>query len=367
MNVAITGVGGGVGQAVIRSLRRSRLPLTLIGLDADPWSAGLYQCDRHALIPMASDPGYAAALERVIEEHAVEALIPGTDPELLPVALFRERCLELGCQPISSTPRLVRIARDKRLSYAELSALGLPFVRTFTVAEFLAIASTALFPVMLKPRDGSASLGAKVVFSREELPTDSGAENYVVQDYLLPAEWGIESPGPGDVMKGGRLRQEDEIALQGVVGPDGTVVSIFASNNELRDGVPIRAVPTRAPELLALAQRAFTCLAQQGHVGPINLQGRQTRAGVVLYEMNPRFTGNTASRAALGFNEVEAALRLFVLGEEPEAVARDLSCREDAICLRYMTEELVSRAEVERAEDARGPLPPRSRSPAGSR
>lgn len=36
MNVGITGVGGGVGQAVIRSLRASSLPLTLVGLDAGP-------------------------------------------------------------------------------------------------------------------------------------------------------------------------------------------------------------------------------------------------------------------------------------------------------------------------------------------
>jgi hypothetical protein len=67
---------------------------------------------------------------------------------------------------------------------------------------------------------------------------------------------------------------------------------------------------------------------------------------LVLYELNPRFTGITAVRAAMGFNECEAALRLFVLGEAPEAVARDLRYTEDTVCLRYVTEELVSRAAV---------------------
>jgi carbamoylphosphate synthase large subunit len=348
MNVAITGVGGGVGQAVIRALRGSRLPLTLIGLDADPWSVGLYQCDRHTLVPRASDPGYAEALERVILEHKVEALIPATDPELLPVSLFRERCLALGCQPISSIPSIAHMARDKRLSYADLSALGLPFVRTFTVAEFLASAEPAAFPVMVKPRDGSASVGARVVFSREEIPTDGASDSYIVQDYLVPVSWGIETVGPSEVVKGGRLRQEEEVVLQGVVAPDGTVVSVFVSINELRDGVLMKTVPSLDPELHGFARRAFSIFSQQGHVGPINLQGRRTREGLVIYEINPRFTGGTATRAALGFNEVEAALRLFVLGEESEVVARDLQYTEDIVCLRYMTEELVAREEVKR-------------------
>jgi len=168
----------------------------------------------------------------------------------------------------------------------------------------------------------------------------------VVQDYLVPECWEVETVSPQDVVKNGRLRQEDEVSIQGVVAPDGTVVAVFVSINELRDGVPVKIVPTLDPGLHDFAQRTFAVFAQMGHVGPINVQGRVTRQGLVLYEINPRFTGITAVRAEMGFNECEAALRLFALGESPTAVASDLRCRADAVCLRYVTEQMVEASEI---------------------
>ena len=50
----------------------------------------------------------------------------------------------------------------------------------------------------------------------------------------------------------------------------------------------------------------------------------------------------------MGFNECEAALRLFVLGEDPASVARRLTYDPDTVCLRYVNEQVVSRADVER-------------------
>jgi carbamoyl-phosphate synthase large subunit len=58
----------------------------------------------------------------------------------------------------------------------------------------------------------------------------------------------------------------------------------------------------------------------------------------VPFELNVRFSGTTPMRVQLGFNEVEAALRHFVLGEDELPLA-DV---EEGVVLRYWNEMYVS-------------------------
>jgi carbamoyl-phosphate synthase large subunit len=68
--------------------------------------------------------------------------------------------------------------------------------------------------------------------------------------------------------------------------------------------------------------------------GPCNMQFRVTPEGAFCLEINVRFSGTTPMRARLGFNEVESALRQFVLGEEP----RDLPQITEGVVFRYWNE-----------------------------
>ncbi len=349
MNVAITGVGGGVGQSVIRALRRSRLSPRLIGLDADPWAAGLYQCDESAIVPLAShEEDYIAALVRVATERRVDALIPGTDTEVPVIARHQESLRAVGCVPIVSATALIDAIQDKLACDAWFAAAGIPYARTVTGEEFVA-GCELQFPLIVKPRWGSGSVGAYVLADAADAARSRVTDRDVVQEYLVPRSWMVTTAQPKDLMKGPRLRQQDEVSMQGLVSPDGEIVGLFASINDLRDGVPIRIRPTCDREILRFTQQTVEVLARAGHVGPCNLQGRITEQGLVLYEANARFTGITAVRAAMGWNECDAALRLFVLGESAARVAPSLDYDEDLVCVRYITEELISKEAVDRS------------------
>ncbi len=351
MNIAITGVGGGTGQAVIRALRRADLPCRLIGLDADAWATGLYQCDAHALVPrVTNEQRYLDALEEIIVRHKIDGLIPGLDVEIGPISRAQSRFRSLGCHPIVSTPELIRVARDKLLTYQVLSAEGIPFVRTMSVEDFRRSCTPDSFPVIVKPKDGAGSVGATVLCTRADFERYQPDANDIVQDYLVPASWGSKTLTPNEATEHGRLRQEDELHLQGIIAPDGGIVGIFMSINVMLSGVSFRICPTRDSDLLDFSQRAFSILSEMGAVGPCNLQGRITAAGPVLYELNPRCTGITAVRAEMGFNECEAALRMFVLGEDPASVAPRLTYSTDTVCLRYVTEQFVPRADIEHSQ-----------------
>lgn len=115
--IAVTGVGGGVGQSVLRALRLSSLSLRIIGCDIDPWSAGLYTCHRGYILPPARDALYVERLLQVLVREQVRGLIPGSDPELSTLAIARERLLSDGILPIVGSAEAVRLCRDKLATY----------------------------------------------------------------------------------------------------------------------------------------------------------------------------------------------------------------------------------------------------------
>ena len=96
-----------------------------------------------------------------------------------------------------------------------------------------------------------------------------------------------------------------------------------------------------------IACKMASMLVSQGLVGPCNFQCKLTDHGPVFFEINPRFTGITAVRAAMGFNEVDAVLRRALLHEPIESVRNRLQVPGNLVCSRYITEMVIPRAELE--------------------
>jgi len=63
--VAVLAVGGNVSQGILKALRRSALPLRVLGTDVSADQAGLYAADEGHVLPWASDPAFLPELARV--------------------------------------------------------------------------------------------------------------------------------------------------------------------------------------------------------------------------------------------------------------------------------------------------------------
>ncbi len=354
--IAVTAVGGGVGQSVLRALRLSGLPWQVIGLDIDARAAGLYVCDQGHLVPPASDPGYGDRLRHVLAQAGARLLIPGSDPEVSAIARHREALRDAGIVPIVGSPEAVRFCRDKLAGSQFFHAHGFPFARTVPACEAMELASQVGFPLIAKPSGGSASRGAVVVFDEPQLQRCLTQPGMIVQEYLVPDNWHKSRVelGPHDVAPGGLLRQEDEISTQVLFDHEGQLLGQFTSRNVLKQGVPVFIDPCREPLVEDLARRMGLLLVQHGMVGPCNFQCKLTAAGPIFFEVNPRFTGITAVRAATGFNEVEAVLRRALLDEPLPEVAARLRASGDVVCSRYITELLIPRNQLQQVcESAR--------------
>ncbi len=118
---------------------------------------------------------------------------------------------------------------------------------------------------------------------------------------------------------------------------DGRVRGTITMRRDLLEGTTHRAVVGAFPEVRHEAERIAAAL---NPMGPCNVQMRVARGRPVCFEINVRFSGTTPVRARLGFNDVEAALRHYVLGEP----AVDLPVVTRGIALRYWNEAYVDPA-----------------------
>jgi len=350
LKVIVTGVGGGVGQSILRALRLSQLDLQVIGLDIDPWSAGLYRCHKGYLVPPASDPNYIEVLLNICEQEKADALIPGSDPELPVLAPAKELLEKTGTKVIISSEDAIRICRDKLAAYRFFRERNLPYVPTAEANEATALAREVGFPLVVKPAGGSGSKGVTVVFNEEELEKALVEGEIIAQEYLIPVTWGKAKSQitTEDVVNDGLLTQTDEISIQVLAGWGRENLGCFTSKNVLKYGVPVLIEPLKdlATEKVALQMVGF--LVDEGLIGPCNLQCKITRSGPLFFEINPRFTGITAVRAALGFNEVEAILKNVCLGESAKKVRQKLKFDDRYLCSRFVTEMIFTQEEFER-------------------
>lgn len=314
MKVLVTGAGALLGQGIIRSLLESSLRPTVIAADPSPQAAGLYWTPSRYLIPMATEATYLARIEALLERERPDAVMVGTDVELLLFAEHRER-LERAYKThvIVSDPRVVGIADDKYLTYEFFRDHGFDAPMSALPGDEESLIERVGWPLIVKPRVGARSVGVNKVHNRDELARAvASVKNPVIQECVAS--------------------DQDEYTA-GVLCFDGRCEGSIVMRRDLRDGNTYRAYVDHYPELNAMVRKMAEALRPHG---PANFQFRLDGDKVKVFEINGRFSGTTPLRMRAGFNEVEMVLRRVVLGEPIAQPAV-----QPMTILRYWTEVVV--------------------------
>ena len=152
MNIAVTGVGGGVGQSILKSLDYS--DYNIVALEGGSLSAGLYTSKKSYLVPFANKKNYIAELLEICRKEKISLLFPGTDPELMPLSLNRHLFEEIGTTVIVSKPEVITLASDKLQTYKQLIKAGVNVPFTTPAINF--IPDKESYPFILKQRIGGS-------------------------------------------------------------------------------------------------------------------------------------------------------------------------------------------------------------------
>jgi len=326
--VLVTGAGALLGQGIIKSLRLSGTEYHIIAADPDRRGAGLYWADAAYLIPMAKAPDYLETIRRILALERPDAVLIGTDVELMIFAAHREELeTEFRTRIVVSSPDVVQIADDKWLTYQFLVRHGLPYPRTALPENAESLVAECGFPLVVKPRVGARSVGVQVVNSVDHLRLALMiTENPVIQEC-------VSTP-------------RDEYT-SGLLIVDGAAQAVVTMRRDLRDGNTYRAYVQ--PECVHNSFLADVAGLLGGY-GPLNFQFRVADGQPKIFEINARFSGTTPLRAYAGFNEVDYLLRQILFGEHiPSPALRE------AVILRYW-DEIVLQPEQLRALSGDGPV-----------
>jgi carbamoyl-phosphate synthase large subunit len=307
--ILVTGTGGtGVGASVLQALLTGPGRWETVAVDAEPFSWGLYAADLHAVVPHASDPGYLAAIQEIVTQLGVEAVIPGTEAETVLLAEHRD---EAGAPVIANAAALMPLMRDKNQAQAKLAELGLPVIPSYPWEQCWEAAAEFGYPLVVKPTlETSGSRGVHLVTSVKELDALDAfiraQPGLVVQPYLGDADSeytaGVVSGHRGNVI-GSIVMRRKLTGLSLLSAKGGAAVSTGFSQGF------IVSYPALRDFCEDLAKRL-------GSTGPLNLQIREHHGQFHVFEIHPRFSFSTSIRAAAGFSEPDMALRDVLLGED---------------------------------------------------
>ncbi len=78
IRVMVTGAGSGVGQGIIKSLRLSTLPITVIAADIGTLNSGLYRADEALLIPKVEDANALEWFQKNLLKHQIDVVMIGS-------------------------------------------------------------------------------------------------------------------------------------------------------------------------------------------------------------------------------------------------------------------------------------------------
>ncbi len=320
--VLVLGVGGNVSQGILKAIAMGSLPCRVVGACVSPLSYGLYTADAAYVSPAARDPAFVPWLVDVCRREGVRAVLSGVEAVLTVLAAHRAAIEhETGARVIVSDPDVLAIGDDKLGTAHWLAAHECHAPQSADASDADAVAALVAacgFPLIAKPRAGKGHAGVLVLRTPADLAYAAAQPAYLVQEYL----------GSDDT----------EYTAGCYSDRDGRVRGVIAMRRALQEGTTYKAEVGDYPAVRAEAARIAAALRP---MGPSNVQLRVTDDGrPVCFEINVRFSGTTPMRAHFGFNDVEAALRHYVL-DEPAA---DLPHITAGVALRYWNEIYVDPA-----------------------
>ena len=287
----------------------------VVATDMQLSAPALQAADVKLQVPAVYAPKYIDITLNICKEQNIDALISLNDLELPILAENKAKFEALGVTVIVSDPEVIDIAFDKYKTAQWVESIDLNAPKTYVT---LASAKEALakgeiaFPLFMKPRWGSGSIGLETIDDMEELDiyylllmkkikktilaTASVGDEYImIQEKLTGNEFGL------DVMN----------------DLDGNNVAVSVKQKlAMRAGETDKAITVDLPEVREMGAAIGRNLK---HIGNLDVDIMQRANGdYCVLELNPRFGGGYPFSYEAGANMPRAILQ-WLKGEKVDA------------------------------------------------
>lgn len=278
MNVLLLSIGA--KHALVSFFKNSQSGFDkVITTDCSEYSAGLYNSDKHYIVPRMKEESYIPTLLDICERESVDVIVPSQEDELILISSQRAVFEKRNITVCTSDSGLIELCRDKLGLYEFLSEKGIPCVPAKSCKNLSEISLSV--PSFIKPRYGAGSVGNMKVSSKALLEAIVNEEDteYIIQPFMKAVEYGTDV-------------YVDLISNK--------VTDIFVKEKiRMRAGETEKSLSVRVPEIEELVKKIIEVLPLKG---PVDMDFFLCEGKYYLLEINPRFGGGYPHAFLCGAN-----------------------------------------------------------------
>jgi carbamoyl-phosphate synthase large subunit len=283
--VLVTGIGGNVGQGIIRNIKNYDASIKVVGTNIIAFSSGNHLCDLFYKVPYARDKQYISVIQGIINQEKVNLIIPSTDAEVYYLSMHRS---EISCEVAVSNFKTAATYFDKYDTFQFLHKSKVPFAASYLPSTY----KNEHLETILKPRKGRGSRGIEL---NPKILTHVSDEEYMIQE----------------------LHMGVEITTAFYVNKHKHLHGYITFERSLENGTTThcKVVDKYDEKLQNILERI---IAVSEIKGSANIQSIVTTSGnIIPFEINCRISGTNSIRANFGFKDVQYTIEEYLLKNKP--------------------------------------------------
>ena len=160
----------------------------IIATDNSNTAPALYYADKSYIVPKINDADYIFIILDICQKENIKAITSLIDPEITVLAKHKNIFDSEGILLLTPSVETAELCFDKYAMYEYLSEHNINTAETYKSLEEFNIAfenKLIDFPVFIKPRRGSGSVGAKKISSMDELKSCYDHPNdLIIQEFM---------------------------------------------------------------------------------------------------------------------------------------------------------------------------------------
>ena len=287
----------------------------VVATDMQLSAPALQVADVKLQVPAVYDPKYVDITLQICKEQKIDVLLSLNDLELPILAENKAKFEAEGVKVIVSDPSVIDIAFDKYKTAQWVESLGLKSPKTFVRLEDAkhALETGELhFPLFMKPRWGSGSIGLESIADMEELDI----YYHLLMKNIKKTILATASVGNEYIMIQEKLTG-NEFGLDVMNDLEGNNIAVSVKQKlAMRAGETDKAVTVDLPEVREIGHKIGTALK---HIGNLDVDVMQNEKGeYCVLELNPRFGGGFPFSYEAGVNLPKAIIE-WVKGNKVDA------------------------------------------------
>ncbi len=322
INIFVTGIGGGIGEQVLKCLAMSSFEYSVFGGDLKQVNSVFADLTGFYVLPSAKENNYIEVLLEKCKQNNIDILFPGSEPELQIISEHRELFKANDILVPLNPQNVIDICLDKNLTMQWLDVHSYNYPKSYKVCNSFDISKIKEFPAVLKPSIGAGgSINTYIARDKNELFFFSQYlkkfyDEYIIQEYVGSCyeEYtvGVLFDLNGEYINSIAVKKDILSNISNRIKIPNTtnkkdLGDFLAISNGISQG-EIGKFPEVTKQCVDIAKKL-------GCRGTVNIQCRYYNNTVFIFEINPRISGTSPMRAMVGFNEPDILIRKHLLGE----------------------------------------------------